>query len=289
MRTNNQISTDRGGGGRAGAPPGRLRQRRATLRIQAPTRTTTTTRPTETASATPPDENGGRTEGDGTLNLGAILPQSGNLALLGPPMIQGGQMAIADINEAGGVIGKDVTIVVKDDGGGGDDDLAATSTDELINNEKVDAILGAAASRHHQGDHRPGHVVGHRRSARRPTPAATSPPGRTRACTSVPRRRTTCRRRPWPRSSPMTATRTWRSSPRTPTTAPASSSSSIRPSPTTVRRSSRTSPTRPTAPSFDAEVEKIVGSEPDAVVLDRLPGGRRQGPRRDDQAGRRPG
>ena len=35
---------------------------------------------------------------------------------------------------------------VKDDGGAGDDDLASTSVDELINNDKVDAIVGAAAS-----------------------------------------------------------------------------------------------------------------------------------------------
>lgn len=109
-------------------------------------KTTTTAAESETLTATPPDENGGRTEGDGTLQLGAILPQSGNLDFLGPPMIEGGNMAIADINEAGGVLGKDVSFVVKDDGGAGDDDLAATSTDELINNEKVDAILGAAAS-----------------------------------------------------------------------------------------------------------------------------------------------
>ena len=109
-------------------------------------KTTTTVADTETATATAPEDNGGRTEGDGTLNLGAILPQSGNLDFLGPPMIQGGQMAIADINEAGGVLGKDVTLVVKDDGGDADNDLAATSTDELINNEKVDAILGAASS-----------------------------------------------------------------------------------------------------------------------------------------------
>ena len=109
-------------------------------------KTTTTAADSTTVTATPADKNGGRTEGNGTLELGAILPQSGNLDFLGPPMIQGGQMAIADINEAGGVMGKDVTMVVKDDGGGGDDDLAATSTDELINNEKVDAILGAASS-----------------------------------------------------------------------------------------------------------------------------------------------
>ncbi|HWJ98546.1 MAG TPA: ABC transporter substrate-binding protein [Acidimicrobiales bacterium] len=109
-------------------------------------KTTTTAADETTVTATPADKNGGRTEGDGTLQIGAILPQSGNLDFLGPPMIEGAKMAIADINKAGGVLGQDVAFTVKDDGGGGDDDLAATSTDELINNEKVDAILGAAAS-----------------------------------------------------------------------------------------------------------------------------------------------
>jgi branched-chain amino acid transport system substrate-binding protein len=106
--------------------------------------TTTTTEAASTATA--PEDNGGRTEGDGTLVIGAVLPQSGNLSFLGPPMIQGAQMAIRDINEAGGVNGTDAEIIVKDDGGGADSDLALTSVDELINNENVDAILGAAAS-----------------------------------------------------------------------------------------------------------------------------------------------
>jgi branched-chain amino acid transport system substrate-binding protein len=100
----------------------------------------------EESTATPPDENGGRTEGDGELVIGAVLPQSGNLSFLGPPMIEGANMAIADINAAGGVNGADARIIVKDDGGGADSDLALTSVDELINNENVDLILGAAAS-----------------------------------------------------------------------------------------------------------------------------------------------
>src|SRR5699024_6203175 len=91
-------------------------------------------------------ENGGRTDGDGELVIGAILPQTGNLAQLGPPMINGVEMAVADINEAGGINGKEVRLIVKDDGGGGNDDLADTSVDELINNDGVDAIIGAAAS-----------------------------------------------------------------------------------------------------------------------------------------------
>ncbi|HRW36662.1 MAG: ABC transporter substrate-binding protein [Acidimicrobiales bacterium] len=108
--------------------------------------TTTTAADGGESMATPPGENGGRTEGDGELVIGAVLPQSGNLSFLGPPMIEGAQMAVRDINEAGGVNGKDVKIIVKDDGGGADSDLALTSVDELINNENADLILGAAAS-----------------------------------------------------------------------------------------------------------------------------------------------
>lgn len=108
--------------------------------------TTTTAAEGEASTATPPDENGGRTEGDGEFVVGAVLPQSGNLSFLGPPMIEAANMAVADINAAGGVNGKDVRIIVKDDGGGADSDLALTSVDELINNDNVDLILGAAAS-----------------------------------------------------------------------------------------------------------------------------------------------
>ncbi len=108
--------------------------------------TTTTTEPSDEGTAVPVDENGGRKEGDGELVLGAVLPQSGNLAQLGPPMIAGAKMAVADINAAGGVNGKPVRLIVKDDGGGANDDLAITSVDNLVNNENVDAIIGAAAS-----------------------------------------------------------------------------------------------------------------------------------------------
>lgn len=105
--------------------------------------TTTTAAGGET---TPASENGGLKEGDGELVIGAVLPQSGNLAQLGPPMIKGAEMAVENINAAGGINGKPVRLIVKDDGGAADDDLALTSVDELINNEKVDAIVGAAAS-----------------------------------------------------------------------------------------------------------------------------------------------
>ena len=100
----------------------------------------------EAVTAVAPEDNGGRTEGDGELVVGAVLPETGNLAQLGPPMVQGGAMAIRDINDAGGVLDMDVRYLTKDDGGAADDNLALTSVDELVNNENVDAILGAASS-----------------------------------------------------------------------------------------------------------------------------------------------
>lgn len=101
---------------------------------------------TTTGATTDPADNGGRKDSDGQLVIGAVLPQTGKLAQLGPPMIAGVKMAVADINKAGGVNGKEIKLILKDDGGGANDDLAATSVDQLINNDKVDAIVGAAAS-----------------------------------------------------------------------------------------------------------------------------------------------
>ena len=197
-------------------------------------------------------------------------------------------MAIADINEAGGVIGKDVTIVVKDDGGGTDDDLAETSVDKLINNEKVDAILGAALLRHHQGGHRPDHRLGHRRvlavqHRQRPHHLGGQGP-------VLPYRAARQPAGAGPRQgrSAMTATRTWRSSPRTPTTAPASCEF-LDPALTDNGAKVVESVTYDAnATSFDTEVEQVVAVQARRRGPHRLPGGRRPGRWRDDQAGRRP-
>ncbi|MEZ5260940.1 MAG: hypothetical protein R2755_04010 [Acidimicrobiales bacterium] len=64
---------------------------------------------TAPASADIPDVavEGTRT-GDGELKIGSILPQTGSLAFLGPPEFARFDLAIADINEAGGVLGKPV-------------------------------------------------------------------------------------------------------------------------------------------------------------------------------------
>lgn len=81
---------------------------------------------------------------DGALILGTLLPQTGDLAFLGPPEFAGVQTAIDDINAAGGVLGKDV-VQVKADSGDGTPDIAGAQVDKLIA-AKADAIIGAAAS-----------------------------------------------------------------------------------------------------------------------------------------------
>ena len=74
-------------------------------------------------------------EADGTLYIATVLPQTGNLAFLGPPEFAGAQLAVNEINEAGGVLGNDVIL---DQGDSGD-----TSTD--IANQTVDRQLAAGA------------------------------------------------------------------------------------------------------------------------------------------------
>jgi ABC-type branched-chain amino acid transport systems, periplasmic component len=83
-------------------------------------------------------------KGDGVLTIGTLLPQTGNLAFLGPPEFAGVHLAIQDINAAGGVNGKDVKIV-DSDSGDASTDIASQSVDRLLSG-KVDVIVGAASS-----------------------------------------------------------------------------------------------------------------------------------------------
>ena len=82
--------------------------------------------------------------GDGVLKFGTLLPETGNLAFLGPPEFAGVEYAISLINAAGGVLGKPVEYV-QGDSGDTSTDTASTTVDRLLG-ESVDAIVGAASS-----------------------------------------------------------------------------------------------------------------------------------------------
>ncbi len=90
------------------------------------------------------EEGDAMAEGDGVLTIGTIFPVTGDLAFLGPAEIQGAELAIADINAAGGVLGGDV-VLEQGDSGDTTTDIANTEVDRLLA-LGADAIMGAASS-----------------------------------------------------------------------------------------------------------------------------------------------
>jgi ABC-type branched-subunit amino acid transport system substrate-binding protein len=91
------------------------------------------------------NNNGGdAAQGDGTLIIGSLLPQTGNLAFLGPPEFAGVELAIKEINDAGGVLDKPVEYI-EGDSGDAQQDVANPTVDRLLA-ANVDVIVGAASS-----------------------------------------------------------------------------------------------------------------------------------------------
>ncbi|MFW2336219.1 ABC transporter substrate-binding protein [Ilumatobacter sp.] len=103
---------------------------------------TTEAAATETTAAAV-DEGAGCTT-DGVLTIGTILPVTGDLAFLGPPEIAGADLAVQDINAAGGVLGADV-VLEQGDSGDTTTDTANLEVDRLLA-AGADAIMGAASS-----------------------------------------------------------------------------------------------------------------------------------------------
>ena len=79
---------------------------------------------------------------DGTLTVGTILPQTGNLAFLGPPEFAGVDLAAAEI--AASDFEFDVEVVDRDSGDA-ETDIATQSATELVNGA-ADVVIGAASS-----------------------------------------------------------------------------------------------------------------------------------------------
>lgn len=78
------------------------------------------------------------------LKIGSLLPTTGSLAFLGPPEIAGVNLAIKQINDAGGVLGHPVEVIHRDSGDT-KTDIATQSTTALLG-QGVSAIVGAASS-----------------------------------------------------------------------------------------------------------------------------------------------
>lgn len=87
---------------------------------------------------------GGQEGGDGVLKLGYVLPQTGQLASLGPPQIQATKFAVSRINQSGGVLGNKIPQVVAGDES--DQDAVASRSASRVLAQGVDGLIGAAAS-----------------------------------------------------------------------------------------------------------------------------------------------
>jgi len=79
------------------------------------------------------------------LSITGILPLTGSLAFLYPPMQAGAYLAVDDINAAGGVLGNKVVLSMKDSGGGENLAISSQSATAAIATD-TDVVLGAAAS-----------------------------------------------------------------------------------------------------------------------------------------------
>lgn len=97
-----------------------------------------------TATEVAPPPGAGSDGSDGPLRIGALLPHTGGLATAGPPMFAAGEMAVDEINQAGGILGQPVEWVDGDDGT--NPEVAKATATRLIEEEDVQVIIGAGAS-----------------------------------------------------------------------------------------------------------------------------------------------
>ena len=102
-----------------------------------------TVAPTE---GTPPALTDKNNDGaDGTLQIGGYLPLTGSLASLGPPEVAAVELAIGEVNDEGGVLGKDIEWFPGDSSDSSNFEKGAQTISSHIN-KGVDAIVGAASS-----------------------------------------------------------------------------------------------------------------------------------------------
>jgi ABC-type branched-subunit amino acid transport system substrate-binding protein len=107
-----------------------------------------TPKATATAAASPaaktPVVAAGTPIAAGALKIGLLVPYTGALSDFGIPFERSAKLAVKQINEAGGVLGKDLVLVTGDSGT--EPTKGTEEARRLVDIEKVSAIIGAAAS-----------------------------------------------------------------------------------------------------------------------------------------------
>ena len=80
-----------------------------------------------------------------TFTLGGLWPETGSLAYLAPPELAAEKLAVKDINDAGGVLGKDVTTVDADTSDADHADQNTSATQSVLS-KNPSFIIGPASS-----------------------------------------------------------------------------------------------------------------------------------------------
>ena len=102
--------------------------------------------PTGTSAETPADtgDQAEPPDSGAPLKIGALLSFTGGLSDFGEPIFNGVELAVTEINAAGGVNGQDVELVRGDTGT--NPDQGATEAQRLVDIEGVQGIVGALSS-----------------------------------------------------------------------------------------------------------------------------------------------
>ncbi len=82
--------------------------------------------------------------GDGILRIGTLFPTTGTASFIGPAQVAGVEVAVKEINLAGGVLGKPVEVLHRDSGDASTT-TAETSFADLVA-KKTDVIIGPSSS-----------------------------------------------------------------------------------------------------------------------------------------------
>lgn len=78
------------------------------------------------------------------IKIGCVFPLSGGLELQGEQEVDGAKAAVAEINEAGGVLGRKIEVIIEDDKT--DPKTSIEKTRKLIMRDQVTALLGPVTS-----------------------------------------------------------------------------------------------------------------------------------------------
>ena len=108
-----------------------------------------------------------------TIKIGVPVGLSGANSVVAPSVVQATELAVAQINSGGGLLGRQLEVVVADDGSGAQG--AQKAFDSLVFRKKVDVLISMETSARETLVYRSSTAAGYRTFIRRSTKALCSP------------------------------------------------------------------------------------------------------------------